>query len=190
MQTPIQQLSERAVTRARSMLGQPARYKLGAGNRDPAAVTPLWRGQCDCSGFVLWCLGQRRRDDRFPHYSGWINCDSALLDARRGQVLFQLVPWHDLRPGDVLVYPGRFGPRGPIVRRLQPGHMGLVVELQPLSFLPASEQARRASVLASASVIDCSAEKARRANGRAIDLRSGIPWDRDDARALRYREKI
>lgn len=178
------------------MLGKPARYKLGTGNKRPDADTPLSSlvthgpGTCDCSGFVLWCLGQARRDPTFPYHNYWINTDSMLLDARGQQRIFQLVPWAELRPGDLLVYPGRFEPRGPHLQRVAVGHTGIVVDVELPELLPADESARRQAALERVTVIDCAAAKARKATGRAIDKRPGLLWDRDSARAVRYRRFV
>lgn len=116
-----------AVRRARSVVGQ-GRYRLGKGGRRPRDPVPFDRdGFADCSGFASWAMGL----DRFQPGSiggGWISTDSIVRDAQGPRFLFDLVPIGDVvRPGDVIVYPGRFVAG----RRVAIGHVGLVVAVPP-----------------------------------------------------------
>lgn len=127
--------SSESIERARSFLGKPIKYQLGTGGRDPNAKSPSTTRDgkvgCDCVGFVAWACGFDRLQPDFPHYGGWINCDSALgkFDSLRG--------WHGVagffdvvqnpNPGDWVVYPSidldHDGARDRI------GHVALVTEV-------------------------------------------------------------
>lgn len=55
---------EAVVGRAMSAVNQGIRYKLGKGGMNPGSPTPAASGQCDCSGFVAWCLFMSRKTDQ------------------------------------------------------------------------------------------------------------------------------
>lgn len=102
-------------------------YRLGAGGRDPASPTPADdEGDCDCSGFVAWCLGISRKVTQ-PAYvrfnGGWLSTDGMVHDALTvGGILDQVPHDDDARPGDVVVYGN--GPRV--------GHCGILVRTATL----------------------------------------------------------
>ena len=111
-----------------------ATYKLRTynGGKDPTAADPFvrWvedgvrRVSADCMGGAAWCSGfDRYQPQRFAHiYDGWINTDSALMDARGPAKCFE-----DLgrpEPGCMIVC--RSGSRGHKI-----GHVGIVVSVPP-----------------------------------------------------------
>lgn len=105
---------EQAVHRARTAIGHRTRYHLGSGGMNPFAARPSDGGQCDCSGFVAWCLGVSREA---PQTIGWIETTRVYHDATGAHRLFRAVPLTAARPGDVIVYPDHGGHQG---------HIGLV----------------------------------------------------------------
>ena len=110
-----------AVERARSVVGMGCIYKLGKGGFDPKALAPWNRQmQCDCSGFVSWCLGVSRKTDN-PWYAkqngGWFETSAITRDATSPFGVFTEVARNDAKPGDLLVWGDRDG---------QQGHVGLV----------------------------------------------------------------
>ncbi len=104
------------------------RYELGEGGRNPANPNCATSGRrhsiaSDCIGFAAWCSGiDRYQPARFRTYGGWINTDSAIIDARGPGDAFTEVPRWDAVPGDWVVYPSRF-------RGLQKGHVGVVARV-------------------------------------------------------------
>ena len=113
------------VDRARSAVGQGCRYVLGKGGFSPAAPHP-WssQGDCDCSGFVSWCLGISRHTDN-PWYAsyngGWVETTAIVRDASGPYGFFDAVDWKAAAPGMLIVY-GDHVVDG--VRRQ--GHVGIV----------------------------------------------------------------
>jgi CHAP domain-containing protein len=73
--------------------------------------------RCDCSGFVMWCLGFSRKQGAI-----WYGTDRIRLDAIDGGTLFAAVPWEEAEIGDLLVYGERKDGDG--VARF--GHVGIV----------------------------------------------------------------
>lgn len=115
-----------AVRRARSAIGRRTIYELGRGGRDPLAAHPADElRRLDCSGFVAWALGTRRR---VPESIGWIETSRIVRDATGARLLFAKLEAPEL--GAVLVY----GDRPPARRGARPrqGHCGIVAELAPL----------------------------------------------------------
>lgn len=110
------------VERARSAISLPIAYKLGAGGRDPRAKTP--GAECDCSGFVAWCLGVDRYLPRAgvpTHGAGdWLECSALWRDARSPYGFTAEVEPDMARIGDLLVYPDSGG---------RQGHVGVVSEV-------------------------------------------------------------
>lgn len=51
---------QEVIAKARGALGKGIKYKLGRGGYKPAADSPASAGECDCSGFIAWCLGFSR----------------------------------------------------------------------------------------------------------------------------------
>lgn len=113
-------LTER-ISRARSALhcDPPVRYRLGRGGFDPGSQTPGQNGECDCSGFIAWCLGLSR-DQRKKH-GMWISTTDIAVDANGKQRLF--VKLAKPEPGCIVVYPDREG---------RQGHVALVTQASPL----------------------------------------------------------
>jgi hypothetical protein len=99
------------VDRALSVIGKGCHYKLGAGGRLWHRATP-WNPvthQCDCSGFVAWCLGVDRKTNH-PFYvdfnGGWLETTAIVRDAKAAGVgMFDLIPWASAVPSDFLVWP-------------------------------------------------------------------------------------
>lgn len=117
------------VARARSVIGAPIEYRLGAGGRDPRAKTPGTRPKgekesCDCSGFVAWAVGV----DRYLPNAGiptlptgaWLETSAIYRDARSPFGVAVEVEWDMALPGDLLVYPDYGG---------RQGHIGVVSEV-------------------------------------------------------------
>jgi CHAP domain-containing protein len=109
MNAPIPVTLAQIIKRARSVVGE-GKYLLGAGGRVPSHATPFdEHGQCDCSGFVAWCLGQ----DRFQpsHIGGnWIETTDIVADATGPQKMFERV--YEKKPGYVIVYADKGGHQG------------------------------------------------------------------------------
>lgn len=107
-----------ALSRASSMIGKKTKYKLGRGGTKPTAPTPAdGSGQCDCSGFVCWCLGMSRKTKHpayLKHNGGWINTSAIVFDAKNPVGFFSrlqapvpgalwVYPWAGKRPGHVAI---------------------------------------------------------------------------------------
>ena len=96
-------------------------YKLGKGGFSPKNPFP-WNHQmqCDCSGFVSWCLGVSRKTDN-PWYAkfngGWFETSAITRDALSQFGVFTEVARYDAEPGDVLVWGDKGGAQG---------HVGIV----------------------------------------------------------------
>lgn len=175
-----------AVARARSLVGvklplppgapsdavpTPLRYRLTAGHNggaDPYAPHPgspsygnrVWTA--DCIGFVAWCLGlDRYQPGELPSRGGYLNTDSALIDARTSRRYFAEVEVPE--PGDIVVYGSKYA----LGVRTEVGHVGLVVAA-PTGLDPWT-----------ARVVDCSASASRKV-GAAVS-------ERPDARVWRRR---
>lgn len=110
-------------TRARSASGRNIKYKLGAGGMSPKSPLPAnMSNECDCSGFVCWCLGLSRQTDH-PLYvkfnQGWINTDAIVYDANTQTGFFSRleVP----QPGSLIVFPRKDSK--------SVGHVGLITEV-------------------------------------------------------------
>lgn len=108
------------LARARSALGRKIAYELGKGGLKPAAASPAdGAGECDCSGYVAWCLGMSRMTEH-PLYQafngGWINTDAIVHDARRPTGFFEQL--NRPRVGCLIVYPSGNGHKV--------GHVGIV----------------------------------------------------------------
>lgn len=84
----------------------------------------------DCVGFAIWCMGAKRKLSTFAEYHGSINTDSMLLDAAHTRSHFDRVtmPFR----GCLIVMPGVMKDG----KRVKPGHVGVVVEVDP-AFDPA-----------------------------------------------------
>ena len=113
--------AQEAVDRARSAVAGGAIYKLGKGGFDPMSAKPWNRVfECDCSGFVSWCLGVSRKTDN-PWYvdfnGGWFETSAIVRDAKSVFGVFTEIPRADALPGDLLVWGDRDG---------QQGHVGIV----------------------------------------------------------------
>ncbi len=113
--------AEQVIQRARSAIGHGCAYKLGMGGYNPSAVWP-WnsRGECDCTGFLAWCLGLSRQTDN-PWYEkmngGWLESTAIVRDCATPYGFFDLVRWEQAAIGDVLAYPDR---------GTKQGHVGIV----------------------------------------------------------------
>lgn len=145
------------------------------GGDDPTAPDPASRWvtdggtnavTSDCVGGAAWCAGfDRFQPKRFGFYSGWINTNSMLLDARGPAKCFD-----DLRrpePGTLIVC--RSGSRGHKV-----GHVGVVVSV------PAEWDARQLGCWQALGVVDIAGR-----SGRANMRTTGRGWWLTDAGFLR-----
>ncbi len=99
--------NEQIVQRARiAVKDSTASYKLGKGGYDPSAPVPEGKGnQCDCSGFVSWCLGiSRQSSNAFLRKvnGGWVETTGIVKDAKAKDGLFTQVTTPV--PGNLLVY--------------------------------------------------------------------------------------
>lgn len=93
-----------AIARATSMIGQGIRYRMGRGGVNPAAPTPADKnGECDCSGFVCWCLKMSRIVKHPAYPGGWINTTSMVADINKPVGFFSKITTPV--PGAIWVYP-------------------------------------------------------------------------------------
>jgi hypothetical protein len=107
------------LARAHAAVAQGIRYKLGQGGMNPGSSTPGHDGQCDCSGFVAWCLGMSRKtpDQFYVHFNGgWIETTGVWTDIEQSVGIFEE---SIKRPGAVVVYPDAHG---------HEGHIGIIVD--------------------------------------------------------------
>ena len=99
-----------------------AKYKLGAGGFNPAADLPESKqGMCDCSGFVSWCLNEKRQTSNKFLVSlngGWIETTAVVRDAKSPDGMFTKVDVP--QAGDLLVWGDNKGKQG---------HIGVVSEV-------------------------------------------------------------
>ena len=107
--------------RARSVAGQGIKYKLGAGGINPASPSPAnLNHECDCSGYVCWCLGISRQTNH-PLYvnfnGGWINTDAMVHDGKHQSGFFEQISTPKV--GCLIVFPS-FPPT------VKVGHVGIV----------------------------------------------------------------
>ena len=116
---------DEVLTRARSQIGLKIRYALGGGTVSGTTCQDLTKA-CDCSGFVLWCLGWRRRypDEAWLKRAtnGWLNTDGIWYDAMEGPHRF-VTPIENRHAGALIVYPAAWMSKqpGPKV-----GHIGIL----------------------------------------------------------------
>jgi hypothetical protein len=73
----LQEVAKRALYAA--TLGKNIAYKLGKGGFHPGDSLPSRDGQCDCSGFVAWCLGLNRSPK--PTRKWWIETSAMFNNA-------------------------------------------------------------------------------------------------------------
>ena len=139
--------------RAQAAVAQGVRYKLGKGGMNPGAPTPALAGQCDCSGFVAWCLGMSRKiDERFyAHFNGgWIETTAVWTDIASPVGIFE-----EIAPtaGTVVVYPDANGHQGHIGILTDAGHVvhcsagndkmfGNAIQVTPLTIFQANPSTR------------------------------------------------
>lgn len=111
------------LARAASAAGKKTIYKLGSGGMDANAPRPSnIRNECDCSGYVCWCLGISRKTDHPLYMSfngGWINTDAMVHDAKTSTGFFDRID--KPKPGCLIVYPKSARPKI--------GHVGIVTRL-------------------------------------------------------------
>lgn len=169
-----------AVARAMGQVGK-GKYILGAGGRDPDAVTPWTKRNgalgSDCVGFVLWCWGIDRFQPSFPEYGGWINTDSAMREAERYAQWFERVTLSRALPGDLVVW----GSRYEAGRRVRVGHVGLIVDERRVHALRADQRAAFHML----DVVHCSAS-----GNIAVKLQPGRAWDAHNSVVLRVTRPV
>lgn len=105
-------------------LGLGTIYKLGQGGFHPENTRPGdAENECDCSGFVCWCLGMSRLSD-IPFYKktygGYIYTNSIYADAQASTGIFTQID--SPKPGALIVYPG-----GDIHKY---GHVGIITSVE------------------------------------------------------------
>lgn len=112
------------VTRALSAMGRGTQYRLGRGGSNPEAKHP--GDSCDCSGFIAWALGLKRKQASI----GWVETSRICKDATGARKMFTEVKGPP-QPGDLLVYPDRVtqltlnGMPGRAKPRVRQGHVGI-----------------------------------------------------------------
>ena len=148
---------EEAIDIAKSLVGLRSSYHLGAGGDNPNhnnCLSP--QAQCDCSGFVCFCLGlDRYQRDLYKKLGGYLSTAAMVSDANTYQILFRRTA--EPKPGDLIIYPSLYN-HG---RRMHIGHVGILHQL-PNDIGP--------------SVIDCNASPHRRNIGSAIGYSSISSW--------------
>ena len=80
------------LARANSAVGQGIRYKLGKGGMSPGSPTPASSSQCDCTGFVAWCLGfSRKLTEHFyvQFNGGWFETTAVWTDIGSSVGIFE-----------------------------------------------------------------------------------------------------
>lgn len=122
--------AEELVQRARTMTALNAHYRLGGGKTAPAGDNPLDEsGTCDCSAFVMWCLGIAKPSSLAwlkKLNGGWYNTDGIFVDAVREPTGF-FSRLDTPRPGAIVVYPSRALAQDP--KQPPIGHVGIVSEV-------------------------------------------------------------
>lgn len=109
------------LARAHAAVSQGTRYKLGKGGMNPGSPSPASDGECDCSGFVSWCLGMSRHTtDRFyvDFNGGWVETTAVWTDIGRSTGIFDSTT---KKPGAVIVYPDANG---------HEGHIGILLDAE------------------------------------------------------------
>lgn len=114
--------ADRLVTMARRYVDKPCTYALGKGGIKANSDVPWSGGECDCSGFVAWCMGVSRKTDN-PLYvklnGGWIETTAVWTDATvyKTGLFYQIA-----KPayGCIVVYPDAAGHQG---------HIGIISEV-------------------------------------------------------------
>lgn len=112
------------LTRARAACDVPVRYRLGQPGRviPKGATEAVLPAECDCSGFVCYCLNMERFQwivdaHGFRHII-WLDTTVIAADAKFHERWFeQCAP----APGCLIVYPDRGGKQG---------HVGIVSEVK------------------------------------------------------------
>jgi hypothetical protein len=106
--------------RARGCLNRETVYKLGKGNFSNKNPQLEIGKECDCSGFVAFCMMFNRKTDH-PMYvkvnGGWFDTTAIHHDLENSQGFFD--PLTTAKPGAIVVYPDANGHQG---------HIGIVVE--------------------------------------------------------------
>jgi len=103
------------IARAMSAVDQGIRYKLGMGGMKPGNPSPAAGGQCDCSGFVAWCLGMSRqtRDTFYVNFNGgWIETTAVWTDTGKSVGIFEQLDAP--KRGAIVVFPDAMGKQGHI----------------------------------------------------------------------------
>lgn len=128
------------------------KYKLGKGGFHPGDSSPSRNKQCDCSGFVAWCLGLNRSPK--PTRNWWIETTAMFNNAtNRDGKADVFVKIETPVVGCVVVYGDKNG---------HEGHVGIIthVELNPNGSIKVLHG------------VDCSGGGSRKL-GKAINHRNG-----------------
>lgn len=121
---------DEVIARARTALGKKTEYKLGKGGFKPGLDTPAPAGQCDCSGYVAWCLGiSRQMSDPFYQQAngGWFETTAVAKDVLSPYGIFKQITVPV--PGCIAVYGDHGGHEGHIgiVTAVKNGRPSLVI---------------------------------------------------------------
>lgn len=115
--------------RAKKCLSMPIIYGWGRGGLDPKAPYPddlgNGTGRCDCTGFLAWVAETSRKPVRW-RFGAWFHSTTIYNQAKRGEVYIVLP---EPQIGCFIVYPQK---------GLSPGHVGLVVNTNPLTVIDCS----------------------------------------------------
>jgi hypothetical protein len=167
--------AQQAVTRAKAAAkGCPTHYHLGSGGYHPEHSCPGDNGQCDCSGFVAWCLGLSREQ---PHTLGWIETTRVFNDAGGAHLLFARV--QAAQPGDVIVYGDSGGHEGHIgiVTAVENGHASRVAHCCARSGLHSAIVEESASVFWTGAIVNRGAIYARyKGFMEEVEMEEGRSW--------------
>ena len=107
------------IARAHSAVGQGIHYKLGKGGANPGSLTPASGDECDCSGFVAWCLAMNRHTTEHFYIqlnNGWIETTAVWTDIGASVGIFEP---SERRTGAIVVYPDSNGHQG---------HIGILID--------------------------------------------------------------
>jgi len=103
------------MARAQSAIGQGIRYKLGMGGMKPGNPSPAAGGQCDCTGFIAWCLGMSRKTSEAFYVNfnnGWIETTAVWTDVGKSVGIFEQI--NGPKIGAIVVFPDKAGKQGHI----------------------------------------------------------------------------
>ncbi len=125
------------IERARSAIGLRTKYKLGSGGWHPEDIRPSRDGKCDCSGFISFVIGLKRRQSFGRHK--WISTSDIWRDAMDEEWLFMKID--EPVSGCLVVYPDS---------NSNQGHVAIVTETENNSLVGidcSSSQSRKGDAI-------------------------------------------